>query len=193
MLKNNTKILSYYALVVVVFLCFVFCFSFRIWHCLKIPSWIPPCPSRPCQTTIVDTRVIVGVEKVADGGVVVVAHLGYLELRIDGNLEYVRATWQLCDVHPLAVEIVQINVGAVDGDACKKMTRLSQRNLAAVPRNATLIPEVGAVVFLGHAGQTAAVLQAEGSLVALGDLATLQIKDIEGGKDLHAVVVPARG
>lgn len=73
------------------------------------------------------------------------------------------------------------------------MTRLSQRNLAAVPRNTTLIPEVSAVVFLGHAGQTAAVLQAEGCLVALGDLATLQIKDIEGGKDLHAVVVPARG
>lgn len=57
--------------------------------------------------------------------------------------------------------------------------------------NHTLISVVGAVVFLGHAGQAAAVLQAEGCLVALRDLATLQIEYVEGGKDLHAVVVPA--
>lgn len=178
-----------------VFLCFVFLFFvsyLALFENSKLDIPTPCSLSRPCQATIVDTRVIVGVEKVADGGVVVVAHLSHLELRIDGNLEYVRATWQLCDVHPLAVKVVEINVGTVDGDACKNMTRYTQRKLSAVPNDATLISEVGAVVFLGHTGQTATVLQAEGCLVALGDLATLQIKYIEGGKDFHAVVVPAR-
>lgn len=66
----------------------------------------PPLPSRSRQTTIVNPSVIVAIEKVAYGGIIIVAHLGYLELRIDSNLEYIRATWQLCNVHPLAVEIV---------------------------------------------------------------------------------------
>lgn len=78
--------------------------------------------------TIVNPSVIVAIEKITYGGIIIVAHLGYLELRIDGNLEHIRATWQLCNVHPLAVQIVEIHVGAVDGDAWGN-TRYSQGNL----------------------------------------------------------------
>lgn len=66
-------------------------------------------------------------------------------------------------------------------------------NCSQYSKALTLIPKVGAVVFPCDAGQAAAVLQAEGRLVTLGHLATVQVEDVEGGKHLHAVVVPANG
>lgn len=68
---------------------------------------------------IVRPGVGLRVQQAADGCIIVVAHLRYLELGIDGHPEGVQAEIELADVHPLAVDVVPVDVGAVHGDSCK--------------------------------------------------------------------------
>uniref|UniRef100_A0A182JIT0 Uncharacterized protein n=1 Tax=Anopheles atroparvus TaxID=41427 RepID=A0A182JIT0_ANOAO len=121
------------------------------------------------QLAIEDTGVRLRVEQAAGGGVVVEPHLRHLELRVDGHLERVLAKVQLADVHPLAVDVVPVDVGAVDRDA--------------------LVAVVGARVPRLHARQALVVLEAEGGLVALGHPPPARIDHVERREHLHAVVV----
>ena len=85
-------------------------------------------------------------------------------------LKSVDARVDVGDVDPLAINVVSVGVGAIDGDA--------------------LVAVVGALV--DRLGVVAAlvVLQAERGLVALGHFHARRIDDVEMGKHLHAVIVP---
>lgn len=74
------------------------------------------------------------------------------------------------DIDPLAIDVVMISVGAVDGDA--------------------LVAVVGALVDALRVVGALVVLEAKGGLVALGHFHAQRIDDVEMGKHLHAVVVP---
>lgn len=73
------------------------------------------------HATIKDTSVSLGVQQFTDSRVVVVGHFSHLELGIDGHLHRVQARLQLGDVHPLAVDIVPVDIVAIDADACQNL------------------------------------------------------------------------
>lgn len=88
----------------------------------------------------------------------------YLVLWVDGHLEGVDAERELCDVQPLAVDVVVVDVLAAGRDA--------------------LVSVVLAVVLGVHAGAVV-VLQAERGLVTLGHAGPVRVEQVEVSKDLE--------
>lgn len=125
----------------------------------------------PLQPAVGHARIRLRVKQPTARRIIVVRHLGHLELRIGGDLQRILARLQVRDVHPLAVNVVLVDVVAVDADA--------------------LVAVVGARVLALHARLALVVLQAERGLVALGHLLVALVEHIEDGKHLHAVVMPA--
>ena len=86
-------------------------------------------------------------------------------------LESVHSRLDVGDVHPLAVDVVRIRVGAVDGYALVAVVGALEHRLLVI----------GALV----------VLQTERRLVPLGHFDARRVDDVEVGKHFHAVIMPA--
>lgn len=78
-------------------------------------------PSRSPQLAVLHSGKICSVYQIADGSVVIIVHLGHLKLRINGYFEDIGAGNQVCHIHPLAVQIVQVHIRAVNGNACAEI------------------------------------------------------------------------
>lgn len=105
--------------------------------------------------------------------IVVVGKFSNFQLWIDRNLEVICSWSDVCDVDPLAVDVVVVGVDA------------SYRY--------TLVPVVGACILLGDVGVALIVLEAETGFVAFGYFVASGINEIEVGEHLHTVVVEMTG
>lgn len=92
-------------------------------------------------------------------------------LVVDNHLKRVQARVQVGNVHPLAVDVMPVNVGAVDRYA--------------------LIAVIGAREYGLCAVRALVVLQAERRLVSFGHFHAAHVHHVERGEHLHAVIVPA--
>lgn len=126
---------------------------------------------RPLHATIHHPGIRLEVEQVTYGRIVLVAHLWHLKLWIDSNPKPVLAVVQVTDIHPLAVNVVFVNVIAIDGD--------------------TLVPEIGAKVFLLDARLALVILQAEAGLMSFCNAFPLLVENVERSEHLHGVIMPA--
>ena len=86
-----------------------------------------------------------------------------LVLRVDGHPEGVDAQGELCDVKPLAVDVIVVDVLASGRDS--------------------LVAVILAVVLRVHAGAVI-VLQAEGGLVTLSHSHAVRVEQVKMSKDL---------
>lgn len=86
-------------------------------------------------------------------------------------LQRVQPRVQVGDVHPLAVDVVPVNVRTVNRYALVAVVGTRKRRPRAV--------------------RTLVVLQAKRRLVALGHFHPAAVQHVESGEHLHAVIVPA--
>lgn len=82
--------------------------------CHKILILHQPPPSGPLQATIHYAGVCLKIKQITCGRVVFEAHLGHLEFRIYGHPQDVLAMVKAAYIHPLTVNIVLVDVVAVN-------------------------------------------------------------------------------
>lgn len=86
------------------------------------------------------------VEQATDGRIVIEAHLRYLELGIDGHPEGVETKVKLSYVHPLAVDVVAVDVCAVHRDALNSKIEAIFKRSKIIKLSHTLVSIVGTCI-----------------------------------------------
>lgn len=139
------------------------------------------------------SRVGFRVEECASGGIIFEGHFANFELGINWNFYCIGSDVHFGDINPLAVDVVAINVRAIDRDTffdSDQWVNLIYFAIWSGRERNTLVSKIGAIVFRLDAGHALVVFQTERSFMPFGNSMSGAVVDVERRKHFHTVIMP---